>query len=332
MNKIEYLRTSIRTSLFLLLGCVAHAQEYPSKPVRLVIGFPPGGANDILGRYLAPKMAERFGTSGSTGVQVVVENRPGANAIIGADFVAKSAPDGYTLGLAGVTPLVITAFTYAKVPYDSVNDLTGISTVAMTPQLMVVHPSLPANSLKALIALAKAQPGKMDFATAGSGGTTRMAVELFKLTAGVNVQVVAYKGAAQGITELLGGHVQGMVMDLPALVQHVKGGKLRGVVNTGERRSALLPDVATAAEQGMPALQAVNWYALDVPAKTPRTIVDKLHGVVTGAVQAPDLKTRLSNDGFEPMVSSSPEAYTAFHKQEFARWGKVAKAANIKAE
>ena len=332
MNKIEYLRTSIRTSLFLLLGCVAHAQEYPSKPVRLVIGFPPGGANDILGRYIAPKMAERFAASGSTGVQVVVENRPGANAIIGADFVAKSAPDGYTLGLAGVTPLVITAFTYAKVPYDSVNDLTGISTVAMTPQLMVVHPSLPANSLKALIALAKAQPGKMDFATAGSGGTTRMAVELFKLTAGVNVQVVAYKGAAQGITELLGGHVQGMVMDLPALVQHVKGGKLRGVVNTGERRSALLPDVATAAEQGMPALQAVNWYAVVVPAKTPRTIVDKLHGVVTGAVQAPDLKTRLSNDGFEPMVSSSPEAYTAFHKQEFARWGKVAKAANIKAE
>jgi tripartite-type tricarboxylate transporter receptor subunit TctC len=326
MNKIICLYYLLVAGMSIFLGGAARAQEYPNKLVRLIIGFPPGGANDILGRYIAPKMAERLGVS------VVVENRPGANAITGTDFVAKSAPDGYTLGLAGVSPLVITAFTYAKVPYDSVNDLVGISTVVMTPQLMVVHPSLPANSLRALIALAKAQPGKMDFATAGSGGTTRMAVELFKLTAGVNVQVVAYKGAAQGITELLGGHVQGMVMDLPVLLPHVKGGKLRGVVNTGERRSALLPDVATAAEQGMPALQAVNWYAVVVSAKTPRTIVDKLHGVVTSAVQAPDLKTRLSNDGFEPMTSSSPEAYAAFHKQEFARWGKVAKAAGVKAE
>ena len=316
----------------MLLGGIAYAQEYPNKPLRLIIGFPPGGANDILGRFIAPKIAERFGTTGSTSAQVVIENRPGANAIIGTDVVAKSAPDGYTLGLAGVTPLVITAFTYAKVPYDSINDLVGISTVVMTPQLMVVHPSLPATSLKALIALAKAQPGKMDFATAGSGGTTRMAVELFKLSAGVNVQVVTYKGAAQGITELLGGHVQGMVMDLPALVQYVKGGKLRGIVNTGERRSALLPDVPTATEQGMPTLQAVNWYAIVVPAKTPRAIIDKLHGAVTGALQAPDLKARLSNEGFEPMISASPEAYTRFHKQEFARWGKVAKGAGVKAE
>jgi tripartite-type tricarboxylate transporter receptor subunit TctC len=321
-----YLYYFLAAGMGIFLAGTTHAQEYPNKPVRLIIGFPPGGANDIIARQLAPKMAERLGVS------VVVENRPGANAIIGTDVVAKAAPDGYTLGLAGVSPMVITAFTYAKVPYDTINDLTGISTVVMTPQLMVVHPSLPANSLKALIAIAKAQPGKIDFATAGSGGTTRMAVELFKLTAGVNVQVVAYKGAAPGITELLGGHVQGMVMDLPVLYAHVKSNKLRGVVITSERRSALLPDVATAAEQGMPALQAVNWYAMVAPAKTPRAIVEKLHGVVTGAVQSPDLKTRLANDGFEPMTSVSLEAYAAFLKQEIARWGKVAKAANIKAE
>ena len=326
MNKNKYLSCTIVLSMTVLIASASQAQEYPSKTVRLVIGFPPGGANDIIARQIAPKMAESLGT------QVIVENRPGANAIIGTDYVAKAPPDGYTLGLAGLSPLVMTAFTYAKVPYDSVNDLAGITTVVMTPQLMVVHPSLPANSLKALIAIAKAQPGKIDFATAGSGGTTRMAVELFKLTAGVNVQVVAYKGAAPGLTELMGGHVQGMVMDLPVLYPYVKNNKLRAVVNTGERRSALLPDVATAAEQGMPALQAVNWYAIAAPAKTPRAIIDKLHSVITAAVQSPDLKSRFVNDGFEPMTSASPEAYTAFLKQEIERWGKVAKAANIKAE
>ena len=304
----------------------ALAQEYPVKPLRLVIGFPPGGANDIIARQIAPKMAE------SLGKQVIVENRPGANAIIGTDFVAKAVPDGYTLGLAGLSPLVMTAFTYAKVPYDSVSDFAGITTVVMSPLLIVVHPSLPVRSIKELIALAKAQPGKLDFATAGSGGITRMLIELLKLSAKINVQHVAYKGAAPALTDLLGGHVQGMAMDLPVLYPQVKSGKLRGIAVTSERRSPLLDQIATVSEQGMPALQSVNWYAIMAPAKTPRAIVERLHGVITKAALSPDLKERFITGGFEPMVSASPEAYTVFIKQEFARWGKVAKAANIKLE
>ncbi len=294
--------------------------------MRLVIGFPPGGANDIIARLIAPKMAESLGT------QVIVENRPGANAIIGTDHVAKAAPDGYTLGLAGLSPLVMTTFTYAKVPYDSINDFAGISTVVMSPVLIVVHPSLPVRSIKELIALAKAQPGKLDFATAGAGGITRMLIELMKLSAGINVQTVAYKGAAPALTDLLGGHVQGMAMDLPVLYPQVKNGKLRAMAVTSEQRSALLADVATVREQGFPALQSTNWYAIMAPAKTPRVIVERLHGVITKAAHAPDLKEKFVSGGFEPMTSPSPEAYTTFLKQEFARWGKVAKAANIKAE
>ncbi len=311
------------TLFALTTGCVA--QDFPAKPVRLVIGFPPGGANDIIARLMAPKMSE------SLGVQVIVENRPGANAIIGTDHVSKAAPDGYTLGLAGLSPLVMTTFTYAKVPYDSINDFAGISTVVMSPVLIVVHPALPARSLKELVALAKAQPGKLDFGTAGAGGITRMLIELMKLTAGIQVQAVAYKGAAPALTDLLGGHVQGMAMDLPVLYPHVKSGKLRALAISPERRSPLLPEVATVAEQGFPALQSTNWYAIMAPGKTPRAIVERLHGAITRAAHAPDLKEKFITGGFEPMTSASPDTYTAFLKQEFARWGKVAKAANIKA-
>lgn len=304
----------------------AVAQDYPTKPVRLVIGFPPGGANDIIARLIAPKLAESLGAS------FVVENRPGANAIIGTDFVAKAAPDGYTLGLAGLSPLVMTSFTYAKVPYDAVADFAGISTVVMSPVLVVTHPVLPARSIKELVALARSRPGALDFATAGAGGLTRMVLELMKLNTGVKIQIVPYKGAAPALTDLLGGHVQGMAMDLPVLYPPVKAGKLRAVAVTSDKRSSLVPDVPTVKEQGIPGMQAVNWYAVMAPAKTPRAIVEKLHGALTRAVMSPDLKEKFVAGGFEPMTSSSPEAYKAYLQDEFARWSKVAKAAGIRPE
>lgn len=310
-----------------LLACGASgAQEYPTKPVRLVIGFPPGGANDIIARLIAPRLAE------SLGAQFVVENRPGANAIIGTDHVAKAAPDGYTLGLAGLSPLVMTTFTYAKVPYDSIGDFAGITTVVMSPVLVVTHPVLPARSVKELVALARSRPGALDFATAGAGGLTRMVIELMKLDTRINVQIVPYKGAGPALTDLLGGHVQGMAMDLPVLYPPVKAGKLRALAVTSEKRSPLLPDVATVREQGMPGMQAVNWYAIMAPARTPRPVVDRLHGSIARAVQSADLREKFVTGGFEPMLSASPEAYTAFLRQEFARWEKVAKAAGIRPE
>lgn len=325
MNKNNYLQQLIGAT-GLLLTVATFAQEYPVKPVRLVIGFPPGGANDIIARLIAPKLSE------SLGANFIVENRPGANAIIGTDHVAKAVPDGYTIGLAGLSPLVMTTFTYAKIPYDSINDFAGITTVVMSPVLIVVHPALPARSLKELVALAKTQPGKLDFGTAGAGGTTRMLIELMNLTSGIKIQAVAYKGAAPALTDLLGGHVQGMAMDLPVLLPSVKSGKLRALAITPERRSPLLLEVATVTEQGFPALQSTNWYAIMAPAKTPRVIVERLHGAITKAAHAPELKEKFISGGFEPMTSASPEAYTAFLKQEFGRWSKVAKAANIKAE
>lgn len=326
MNKFKYLRTITLCALGLLANGLLHAQDYPTKPVRLVVGFPPGGSNDLLARQLSPKLTELLG------VNFIVENRPGANAILGTDFVAKSAPDGYTLGLAGMSPLIIASFTYAKMPYDSTTDLAGITLVAMNPLLLVVHPALPARSLKEFVALAKAQPNKLDFATAGAGGSTRMLIELMKLSTGIQVQAIAYKGAALALTELLGGHVQGMVMDLPVLYPPVKAGKLRALAVTSEKRSPLLPDTATAAEQGVPAMQAVNWYAILAPGKTPRPIIDKLHGAITRAATAPDVRDKFLTAGSEPMVSASPEALSAFIKQETVRWGKVAKFANIRAE
>jgi len=305
---------------------LAQAQEYPWKPVRLVVGFPPGGANDIIARQLAPKLSEFLRT------QVVVENRPGANAIIGTEYVAKSPPDGYTLALAGLSPLVLSTFTYAKIPYDTLTDFAAINTVAMSPEVFAVHPALPARSLKELIALAKSRPGQLDFATSGSGGMTRMVIELFKITAKVDVQYVAYKGAAPGLTDVLGGHVHGMAVDFPVLYPHIKQGKLRGLAVTSKRRNPLLPDMPTSAEQGLPELFAVNWYAVMAPAKTPRAIVEKLHNAMAKAAGAPDLNERFIAMGVESMTSTSPASVASFLQEELARWGKVAKTAGIRAE
>jgi tripartite-type tricarboxylate transporter receptor subunit TctC len=309
-----------------MIAGVACAQDYPTKPVRLVVGFPPGGSNDIVARHLAPKLGEILG------VQIVVENRPGANAIIGTDYVAKSPPDGYTLALASVSPLVISPFTYAKIPYDTVNDFAGVTTVAMTPEVMAVHPSVPAHSLKELIALAKSQPGKLDFSSSGNGGLPHLVIELFKTVANVNVQHVAYKGAAPAVTDTLGGQVHGIAMDFPAVYPHIKAGKLRGIMIASERRSPLLPDLPTSAEQGLPQLFAVNWFAIMAPAKTPRPIVDKLHASLVKAATSPEVKERFVGVGVESMTKASPDAFVAFLKEELVRWGKLAKESGARAD
>lgn len=303
-----------------------HAQDYPSKPVRLVIGFPPGGSNDIVARILAPKLGELLGA------QVVVENRPGANATIGTEYVARSAPDGYTLTLASASPLVISPFTYSKLPYDTVNDFAAITTVAMTPEAVSVHPALPVKSLKELIALARSKPGKLDFASSGNGGLPHLTIELLKTLAKIDVQHVPYKGAGPALTDVLGGHVPAFIIDFPVVYPHIKGGRLRGLVVTSESRNSLLPDMPTSAEQGLPKLLSVNWFAVMAPAKTPRPIVEKLHASLVKAATAPDVKERFTGVGVEAMTIKSPDAFAGFLKQELVRWGKLAKESGARAD
>ena len=319
-------RTTAALAALALTCALAQAQDFPTRPVRLVVGFPPGGSNDIVARVLAPRMSELLGQ------QVVVENRPGANAIIATEFVARSSPDGYTLLLASASPLAISPHTYSKLPYDTLADFAPITAVAMTPELFAVHPSLPAKSLKELVGLARSQPGKLSFASAGNGGLPHLAIELFKTTAKVNVLHVPYKGAAPAITDLVGGHVVGMAMDLPPVLPHVKSGRLRGLAMASERRTPLLPDLPTSAEQGLPDLLAVNWFTIVAPAKTPRPVVDRVHAVLMKSTAAPEIRERLLNQGVEIMTHPSPAATTAFIKDELGRWGKVVKAAGVRAD
>lgn len=300
------------------------AQDYPSKAGRIVVGYPAGGANDILARMVAQKFSESWAQ------QFIVDNRPGANGIIGTELVARAPPDGYTLGIASLSPLVFSRFTYAKVPYDSLADFTPLTTLAMTPMMIAVHPSMPATNIKALVALAQAQPGVLTFATSGSGGMTYMVLELFRSATGTRLQMVPYKGAAPALTDTVAGHVQGIAEALPTLQGAIKQGRLRGIAITSEQRNKLLPDVPTAAEQGLRELVAVNWFGLVAPARTPRSVVEKLHGALIKISMQSDVRERFASMGLEPMTMASPEAFGAFVKVEIARWGKVAHNAGIK--
>jgi tripartite-type tricarboxylate transporter receptor subunit TctC len=304
----------------------AFAQDYPSRPIRLVVGYPPGGANDIMARQLAPRLAEVLGTP------VIVDNRGGANGVIGSDFVAKAAPDGYTLLAAGLTPMVLNRLTYPKLPYDAESAFVGIGTVASSPILFVAKPSLGVNSLADLVKMAKARPGTLNFATVGSGGSTRIVLELFKIAAGVDVKYVPYKGGAPAITDVLGGTMDGMALDFPALYPFVKDGKLRALAITSAARNPLLPDVRTAAEQGLPELTCGNWYSVMAPARTPKAIVDRLNAAIAKAVAIPEMRQQILAGGSEPMLSASPEAFNTFLQAELTRWGKVVKTAHIEAE
>ena len=310
--------------LLVMAAATCHAQDFPSKPLRIVVGYPPGGVNDIIGRVVAQKLSEAWGQ------QAIVDNRPGASGVIGIEMVARAAPDGHTLGVASLSPLVFSRFAYAKLPYDSITDLAPLTTLAMTPMLIAVHPSVPARSVKELIALTKAQPGKLDFAISGTGGMTHLVIELLRSTAGVQLQTVPYKGATPALNDTLAGHVQGMVEAFPALSPLVKQGRLRAIAVTSEKRNPLLPQVPSSAEQGLPYLVVANWFGFVAPARTPRPIVEKLHATLAKMPSQPDVKERFDALGLEPMTMASPDAFGGFLKSEIARWGKVAQSAGIK--
>jgi tripartite-type tricarboxylate transporter receptor subunit TctC len=293
------------------------AQGYPVKPVKLVVGFTPGGGVDINARLLAPKLAEHLGG------QVIVENRPGAGTNIANDAVAKSPPDGYTL-LFTSPAVAINMSLYRNLPYDTLRDFAPVSVFSESPNILVVHEGVRARNVAELIALARAAPGKLNYSSAGSGTTQHLAAELFKLRSGTAIVHIPYKGSAPSLTALIAAEVDLTFANIPAILQHVKSGRLRPLASTGTRRSELMPEVPTMDEAGLPGVEVIVWYGLLAPAATPREIVNNLARGVSGAARSPDLSKRLLELGAEP-VGSTPEEFGKRLHEEIARWAEVVK-------
>jgi tripartite-type tricarboxylate transporter receptor subunit TctC len=302
---------------FSMWAAAGFAQEYPSKPIRMVAPFAPGGGSDILARVIGQKMTERFGHA------VLIDNRTGAGGNIGAEIVAKAPPDGYTLLMGGV-PHAISMSLYKKLGYDLTKDLAPVAMVATFPSAIVLHPSLPAKSVKELIALARAQPGQLNFGSAGNGSPNHLVLELFNTMARVKMTHVPYKGTGQMVIDLVAGQLQLGSMGFPTALQHVKTGKLRVIAVTSAKRSPLLPEVPTVAETGLPGFDVTSWYGIFGPLALSPDIVNKLNSEVGTMAAAPDVKERLAQLGAEP-AKLTPDEFGRYVKGEVARWAKVVK-------
>ncbi|MBM3358017.1 MAG: tripartite tricarboxylate transporter substrate binding protein [Betaproteobacteria bacterium] len=302
----------------------AAAQEYPAKPVRIVIGFPPGGATDLVSRLMAPKYTEIFKQ------QFIVDNRPGANGVIGSDLAAKATPDGHTLHLATIGSLVISP-AIGKVPYDPLKDFAPISQAVALQNIFIVHPTLPTRSLKELIALARSRPGKLNFASSGIGSPGHLAGELFKNMAKVDVVHVPYKGGGPAMVDLIAGHIEIFVAVISTAVPQVKAGKARALAVTGNKRAEALADVPTVAETGLKGYEATNWYGMVTPANTPQAIIERLNKATVAVLAMPDVRKALLDNGIDA-ASSSPGEFAAHIRAETAKWTKVVREAGVKAE
>jgi tripartite-type tricarboxylate transporter receptor subunit TctC len=311
----------VLTLLVLGLASVAHAQSYPAKPVRLIVPFAPGGSTDIVGRILAQKLNEMWGQP------VLVDNRAGGSTVIGTELVAKAPPDGYTL-LVTPAPFTIVPSLMKKLPYDPQKDFEPITLINTTPLVVVVHPGVPARSIKELIALAKSKPGALNYGSSGSGGSNHLAGELFNSMAGVKMVHIPYKGNAPALTDLVGGHVDVVFNGLTSALPFIKSGKLRALGVTSLNRSATLPQVPTLDEAGLKGFQAVAWNGLTAPARTSKEIVTKVNTDVLKVVRSPELVDKLKAEGSDP-VGNSPEQYAKFLREEIVKWNKVIRAANI---
>jgi tripartite-type tricarboxylate transporter receptor subunit TctC len=301
----------------------AGAQDYPTRAVRIVVAFPAGGPTDFVARLLADKLKT------SLNQNVIVENKPGANGAIGADYVAKSDPDGHTLFLTTVGAVAITPHMRANLPYDTLRDFAPITLTVRNTTVLVVRPDLPAKSAKDLAAMAKEKPGAVPFASTGVGSTPHLALELFQASAGVKFLHVPYRGAAPALTDLLGGQVQALFADVPVLLSQIKADKLKPLGAASGQRNPVLPDVPTLAELGYPDTSSDNWYGLLAPARTPPAVITKIHGAVVGALNDPAINQKLVASGAIP-APMSPQEFGAFLKDEVARWGRVVKDKGIK--
>jgi tripartite-type tricarboxylate transporter receptor subunit TctC len=309
--------------LCLLLPCAAAAEDFPSKPIKLIVPFPPGGPNDIIARVVGQRMSE------IAHQPVVVDNRSGQAGVLGTDAVAKANPDGYTIGIVSSSALVISP-TMEKVGYDVQKDLAPITLVATVPEMLVVASNVPAKSMSELVALAKSQPGKLNFASAGTGGITHLAGELFKLTAKIDIVHVPYRGAAPAINDLLGQQVQMAFLDLPVILPHIKAGTLRGIALGAPARASTAPDIPTTAEVGMPDILIENWYGMIAPAATPPAVVAALNKVATQAMADPSVKEKLADQGLT-LEPQTPDEFRALINAETRKWAKVIKDAGIEA-
>ena len=299
------------------------AQDYPARPIRMVIAFPAGGPTDFVGRLIGEKLKTLLGQG------VIIDNRPGANGAIGADYVAKSEPDGYTLFFTTVGAVAITPSMRTNLTYDPMRDFAPIMRVVQNTTILVVKPDMPVNSAKELAALAKAKPETVSIASTGVGSMPHLALELYQASAGVKFLHVPYRGAAPALTDLLGGQVQGFFADAPVLMSQIQAGTIKAIGAASHKRTPVLPNVPTLAEQGFPDTDAGNWYGLLAPARTPPAIIAKLNSAVTAALNDPDVRQKLIQSGAEP-APSSPEEFAKFLQSEIERWGRIIREKGIK--
>ena len=320
--------SALAASVLLSVGVAspALAQGFPTKPVKIVATFEPGGASDILARLIAPKLSETLGQS------VLVENRPGAGGNIGTDYVAKSAPDGHTLVMGYIGTHAVNPTLYPKIPFDAVKDFAPVAFVASIPSALVVHPSVAAKSVGELIALAKSRPGQLNYGSGGAGTAPHLAAELFKTIAGVDIVHVPYKGSGPAVTDLLGGQISLMFNTMIQTIPHVQSGKLRALAVTSAKRSNAMPELPTLAESGLPGYAMVGWFGVLAPAGTPKDVVNRLNVEILKILNQADVKERLAKLGSEPTDIVTPEQFGDYIKMELTKWEKVIKSSGMRIE
>jgi tripartite-type tricarboxylate transporter receptor subunit TctC len=300
------------------------AQNFPDHPIQMVVGFLAGGSNDSVARIIAPRLGEILGTT------VVVDNRAGASGIIGTLYVARAEPNGYTLNLAGASPLAISPHTNPNIPYDTARDFAGVAAVAMTPEVIAINPDLGPRTLTELIAMARQRD--VTFSSSGNGGLPHLAIELLRSATGSRLVHVPYRGAMPAAMDTVSGQVNGIIMDLPPLVPLIREGRLRALAVTSEHRTPLLPDLPTTVEQGFPTVLATNWFGVLAPARTPVPVIEKLHRAITEVADSAEVRQSFRDQGIEAMTMPTPQAFTDFVKRETERWGVIARAAGARAD
>lgn len=323
--RLRSLLAAMAVAVVAHLALAADAAAFPSKPVRLIVPFTPGGSTDILARAIGQKLSETWRQP------VVIENRPGAGGSIGMELAARAAADGTTIVMGHIGTLAANPALYKSLPYDSLRDFAPVTLLAMVPNVLVVGPAVASRSVAEFVALAKSRPGKLDYGSGGNGSAAHLAMEYFKLKAGVDLQHVPYKGTAPALADLLGGQIAAILTGLPPVLQHVKAGKLRILGVASKERLKILPDIPTIAESGVADFEATQWYGLLVPAATPKDVVAKIQRDTVAALRDPAVNERLASEGAEP-VGNTPEQFGAFIKSEIELWGKVIRATGMKAE